>query len=116
MKIVIVSILLLLWPAVASPIDVELLWTPCNHQRLSHYKVYETEGSGTRSGACLLVGQVSKDTLSYAMTVNGSTDFTWFIVACDAQDNELKRTLSFRYHYRFFTGGRFQLIGRVTPD
>ena len=116
MKTAIILILLLLFPALAHPLDVELLWTATDHARLNHYSIYQTEGSGSHAGPCLLLGEVSKHTLSYSITVDDGKDFRWHVAACDAVGDELKRTIPVSYSHRFTGIGRFQLIVRITPN
>jgi len=113
MKIAIIFILLLLCPALASALDVELLWTASTNPRLSHYTVYQTERIGFRSGPSLLLGKVSKDTLAYSVTIQDGKSLQWFVIACDKSGNHLQRTNAASYHPRF-SFGQFRLIRRLS--
>ena len=113
MRIAIMTILLLISPALASPMEVTLLWSASDNRDLDHYSVYEKRGSLTLTAPWLLLAEVSKDTLSYRLTVNKRRNHSWCVVACDGSDNELRRSNTARYNYRLGFIGEFRLIRQL---
>jgi len=113
MRIAIMTILLLISPALASPMEVTLLWSASNNRDLDHYSVYEKGGPSTLTAPWLLLAEVSKDTLTYRLTVDEGRNHDWCVVACDGSGKELRRSNTARYRLWFKAFDELRLIRQL---